>query len=550
MEKTAIQIQALYLSQQLKKQQEPEGGMLYFDQLMKCRLDFTPPSIRRLEKLFSLLRNKGVTLEKILSHPKHKNFLLTIAVYLGEYVGRRLGEVPIWFDHQGFSELTNNDEIPEQFAFSLIAQFQFGICLPFGPIQESFTNPFLLSDYVEETCNNMLSKAVFNAHAPASDICNFNLQKIRTGRLVDNTMAYADLLKKIHFDYSMHSLEHIDRVLSVIKQREALGKKRLFKKSPYEAFMQDPDRLLFIYFVGCYIAMTSAQLAKTSAKWFNHEEMQSMLNDPDFVFCLEHNQVIMCNGGYLRLPLMAVTNYFFELNPQSSMGAVDFARNMLRDNKENLNSYPIAKVKSLENQASIPEDWKTAMSLAGQLAAWNMVHISDGGMVSPKSLDYHGKDKQILLIDHVDGDIENLLEQLEFPPVEGKAPFGFLSYDMYANLPTGRTDGISMRIKVYSEPSLTLDIVIPYRHADHHMGFAIFPVVHYQAENAPDDKFLPALVRAFYKGAKGFTDPMLGVDYWTSYYIGKQDIFAPSAWTRKPIETFDPKKSKITILPL
>lgn len=546
------QIQALYLAQQLEKQQEPVGGMLYFEAVTKCRLDYTPDSLKRLEKLFAQMRSKGITLEKILQHPKHKNFLLTLGVYIGNYVGHRIGEVPMWFGYEGFSTFTEDNSIPADFPFSLIAQYPYGICLPFGAIMEALSDDFSVTGYIEQTCDNILSKIQINLLSPASDICNEYLKRVRTGQLIDSNVAYSDVLKKIHFDYSYESLTKIDNVLAYIKKKENLNnKKSLFRKSSYDTFINDPARQAFIYLVGCYIGMTSAQLAKTTAKWFNHEEMQEMLNDPDYIFCIENNQVMMFHGNYLRLPLMAVTNYFFDLNLESSMGAVDFANNVLRDNASNLTSYSLPQyIEPIPNHQAIPDDWLTAAGLAGTLAAWNMVSTSDGGQSTPMSIDYQSESKNITLINHVDGDIDSLLEQLELPPSPDKAPFGFLSYDSYVNLPTGRTDGIMLKIKVYSKPTLTIDFVLPYRHAEHPFGFAIFPLVHYQPDDAPSDEVLPALVQAFYKAALAFNDPVLGTDYWSSYYVDEQDVFAPAAWLSKPIDTFDPEDSEIHILPL
>lgn len=406
----------------------------------------------------------------------------------------------------------------------------------------ALSTDFSFKEYIADTSNNILSKSQVNLLAPACDICNLFLKKVRTGRLVDSTIAYLNLLQKIDFDYSYQSLEKIDKVLEYIKTTEMIPQGRNLHQSNYDDFVNDPARQIFIYLLGCYIGMSSAQLAKTTVKWFNHEQMQEILDDPDYFFSIENNHVMMFDKGYLRLPLMAITNYLFDLNPNSSIGAVGFADNVLRDNASTLISYPLIT----QGLDPVPTSWHTAATLAGTLAAWNLVHASDGGDFSPMSLDYDLKTKKINLISHMGSDLDVLMGQLDIPSPD--SPFGFLSYDMYANLPTGRTDGITIEIRVYSEPKLTLQLILPYRHADHPLGFALYPLVHKQDNHSLSVNELDSLIQAFYQGAKNIKDPFIGVDYWTSYYLDKHDLFAPPAWINHAVETFDPNNSEIELL--
>lgn len=539
MKKTLTQTQALYLLQQLKKQQEPEGGMLFFDAVNKIRLDHTPESIVRLDSFFQQLRQKGITLDKIFSQSNHKNFLLTLGVYISSYLGHLLDEVPHWYGYKEFVTKDGNEAMPAEFPFSLVAQFAYGICLPFGAMMEAFTSDFSIETYIENTKETILSKSLIDPRQPASDISTQYLKKVRTGKLIDNTIAYPELLAKVNFDYSMKSLQKIDQILEYIKKTERLSNKRsFFGKSSYEKFITDPNRQFFIYLLGCYIGMTAAQLANATPKWYNHEQISEMTNDPDFGFCIENNQVLIFEGGYMMLPLMAVTNFLFDLNPNSSVGAVDFANNVARQCSSHLTSYPLAN----NTNVKLPKDWETAASLAGNLAGWNLATVIDGQVTAPMSIKHGAESDKFTIVNYYDGDIDSLLQQIDIPMPD--APYDFLSYDIHANLPTGRTDAITLEVRVHSEPKLSVRLLLPYRHSEHPFGFAIYPVV----TNQPVDSVrMPAFIQAFYQSALNFKDMYTNEDYWTNYYIEKHDLFEMPAWTKRDIAGFDPDESEIEI---
>ncbi len=560
MKKSPEHIQALYLSQQLQKRQIPMGGMLFFKAVMQAQLDYTPESLHRLEKMFAQMRKQGITLQTILEQPQHKNFLLTIAVYIGDYVGKQIGEVPIWRTYHNFPAFSENEGTTAEFPYTLIAQFWGGLCLPFGSIMELLDSSFSLTEYIDWTCDDILSKEELKPRLPASEICNLNLKKIRTGQLIDNTMAYRDLLKSVNFDYSMMSLEHIDRILAIIKNKEKLEEKQLIKKSSYEHFMFDFEKVMFLYFVGCYIAMTAVKLAKTDFFWLNYEEGKESLDENIYNRSIEHNQILSLNyGKNLYFPFKVVTNYFFDSEPNGIKSAVGFAKDIVEKHASSLASYPMSQ--SNLAQQTLPDDWLRATNFAGYLGAlqiervfqnnleasyaiagWGMDLGSNEVIFEPLTLEFQADNGEVTLVEHTN----------DFACSQGSEefPFGFVSYDGYADMPEGRANAIVIKVKVYSEPQLTLELIVPYRRSSHPFGFAIFPLIHNQPENAPDDKFMSALAKAFYEGAKKLENPVFKTDYWTEYYIDKHDIFAPPAWVSKPIEIFNPEDSQIEILPI
>lgn len=543
----AVQQQVEYLRYHLQQKTIPDGGMLFAKALQQCRLDNTDASIVRLNQLFVQMSKKGIRLQKILQQSGHKNFLLTVAIYIIEQIGRKIDDVPIWKNHDELVKIISSIESnssPESFnnfAFSFGAQFLHGICLPLGAIQGALDGKINLVDYINNTVEQLLSKAEISLQDDANDICLHYLKKVRTGKLIDNIIAHHQLLSKIDFDYSYRSLGQIDKCLTLIKNQESVS------LDNYSEFINQPENQKFIYFLGCYIGMTAARLANTGPKWLNYKQIQELSNNPELPFCLENNQVMMFDGGYVRKPLLVVTNRLFGLLEDYPTTAQEFADRVIEENSSSLKSYPL----SVSSTKPLPQDWQAAMNLAGILAAWNMVHLSNGTKSGAMSVIYDEPSKKVIFEKFLDIDIDTLLQRLDRPKLDQN--FDFLSYDMYANMPTGRTDGIMIEIRVYSEPKLNLSLILPYRNLNtlygFTRGFAIYPLVHYQLHNRPDG-WLEALTQEFYKATKNIKSPVHGTDSWSQYYIDKHDLYEPSPLITNPKDNgFVESESQITILP-
>lgn len=533
-----IQQQATYLLQQLKKQQEPDGGMLFFKAVMQCQLNDTPESIGRLDELFRQMSQKGISLNYILQQPNHKNFLLTIAVYIGHYIGKQLGEVPAWYGFDNFKGFKKHSDTPREFPFSLVAQFAYGVSLPMGSIMEAIKGTDSIANYIKDTIFDILSKSRVNVLQSATDICNEYLKKVRTGRLIDNEMAYLHLLKNITFDYSYQSLIEIDKMLNFIKTNEHLT------QADYDRFVNDIKRQQFIYFLGCYIASTASQLAKATHKWFNYQEMKKIMNNPDFTFCIETNQVVMFDGDYIRLPLMAITNYFFDMNPNSSIGAKNYADNVLRENKSNLSSYSLLATSNKQ----LPPHWKV-ISTALPLLVEPSLHTISAGLESPLNSLYLEMENDNINYFYTSPMFSSEQEMKSFmDKPHGNPYYNFLCYEGYVNLPTGRTDALIIEAKVFAEPKLDLKLMLPYRSDNHFFGLAFYPLVNKQTDNFTDED-LKAITQNFYAGIKNIVLKGKNMKF-EEFYIDKHDLFAPAKWLSEPIESFDPSQSEIEILPL
>lgn len=530
---------------------QPSGGMLFFELVRKCDL-MGDDGLRRLGRLFEYLRSKKVTLPQIMSRPNGKNFLLTVAACLVEHIAQRVDDVPIWlnfeespyktgetavdaFTSKKITQLFKKKSSPK-FAFSVVAQFgEYGICHPLEIVEEALSQPVIFEDYVQGAAQDILSKAYVNLLDEPNTICRNFLKKVRTGKLIDGTVAYRDLLERIHFDYSYESICQIDKVIAVIKRRERLG----FKS--YNRFVNKQPNQAMLYLLGCYIGMTAVTLAKTAGKWFNYDQMSELIGNPEFVFCMEHNQVMMLDG-YMRCPFFSITNQLFDLDSSLPRNAQVFVDNVIASHSAGLRSFS----KNVHSDRRLPPDWEAAMNLAGTLAASNMLRVSDGGDTCPMSLQYDPESNQINILSYMGGDLQQLMEDVR--QKKGVAPFNLLSYDMYVNLPSGRTDGITIEVQVF-DPPLYVQWIVPYRHASSYLGFAIYPLLFSRKEKCPDS-YLDALAAAFYKAAQSITDPFSNMDYWASYYIDKNDIYEPGRMLSpsRPV-AFDAEQSEIEMYP-
>jgi hypothetical protein len=139
-----------------------------------------------------------------------------------------------------------------------------------------------------------------------------------------------------------------------------------------------------------------------------------------------------------------------------------------------------------------------AVQFAGFLLAHAVWSVSEGSTLPPM-LGYSSGGERTLL--QLEGDrMEEMVAQggefLAANP-EG-ADFAAFIYDGYARLPEGRTDALVADVVAYGSPRRSLQIVLPYRHADSEEGFAVHrPKFQGIAEATIDAR---ELAEAFFRG--------------------------------------------------
>ncbi len=527
---TATQQHIAHLRHHLYAKTLPVGGMPLFEYLHRCNLSGAQVGLEQLDKMFAALRKHQISFEKICQRQGYENFFISIAIYLADMIAKQLDDVPVWLNFEELQKICPNLDATNKFEYALCAQFGYGACLPLGAIKMALEEPFSLVDYVKLTASDISAKSRLDHRVSANEICLRYLKKVRTGKLIDTTIAYRERLAGINFDYSYYSLVVIDNMLAKLSQDEHLTADSL------TAFMSDFDKQAFVFLLTCYVGMTIAQSVKVLVQW------KHLNTTPNATW--QEYQVMFLDQTARLHPLMVILNRLFGLTDNDHPHSVV---QLFNDTKAHLKPKLSFFPRGISDTAQLPKTWSQAMRLAGQLGVWQMVRAAQGEPLKATSLSFDEDTQEISFIEPVVPNEQAVFELFDKLEVwqDKKIPYQFISYDVYADLPTGRTDGVAIEVRVFDKP-LKLQLILPYRRANHPLGFAIYPLVCSQYVGV-DVEMLSALMEAFYQGAIQVHLDKSHDSFWQSYYLDWPDIYQPSVFYQKhPLVAYD-KNLAITL---
>ncbi len=511
----------------LKTRQQPPFAILFYKNLIKINFDYTKNSIVHLNHFFQILASKNYTQQQLLAQTGGSNFFLALAGYLGDYLAITTGHDIIWLDYQ---ESLEEFEQQNQQSFNNTITARIGETFFFQPLQiiwENLQGRQSLETCIEQCQQQIFASSTINVFSDPNDVCQTYLEKVKTGKLLDTTIGFFEQLQHLTFDYSEKSLYEIDTILTKIKQKYQLTPQhydRIIRQATYQSFC---------YLLGFYIGITSAKLANTAVKWASYEQMQPLLDDPNFVRCIEYSFVLLMENNY-RTPILVITNHLFDITAEYTKSVVEFAQIMQTENQSVFHIFP---KKITTKTTALPKTWQLAMQGAGELLAKQVLNLANDGEVKPclfeaKPTTLPDNIGQISLISLADADraIDNLYQQLASNPKN--LPFLIGCFDMYANLPVGRFDGVVVEIRVY-EPKLMLQLILPYRSAMDSRGFAIYPLVSNQ-QQLPNE--IDELIDKLYRFLVNYSPSLNQQNFWKNYYVDSFD-----RWALTPIQQLENK---------
>ncbi len=113
---------------------------------------------------------------------------------------------------------------------------------------------------------------------------------------------------------------------------------------------------------------------------------------------------------------------------------------------------------------------------AGFLAAHAIWCVSEGDTLVPfVGSELEGGDQHLdRYLDETE--LENAVKRAResFIKNERGALLATLVYDGYVTLSDGKTDALLLESRAYCNPPLVIEMAVPYRHAEHSDGFAVF----------------------------------------------------------------------------
>lgn len=528
----------------IDKNTHTADDILFSEVLKQLSLDNSEASLVRLGNFLTQSRAKGWYINAILNKTGGLNLLIGLAAYIGRYIAKQVDATPVWLNYDEATKIFAHHELPAEFFTSLVVDIQHFIVLPLGAISDYLsqhvteqTDQTITVNALAEYAKTTIKKINSSQNRDEGDWCSLYLHHYHQGIPIPGGLAYKDRLNKLNLDGSMASIIAIDGLL------DELSAELDNTEAGYVEFINHEPKGNFLLLLGFYLGTQIAKQAQSCIKWFNYDTAKDMLDD-GFVHVFEHNQSFILLER-IHFPLYPIVFKLFPFLTETNSGKGHqktpqtchaYAQQVIAHEQGYLTSYDRQAMQEALPKP-IPITWQQAMSAAGFLAAMSADSAFDGHHLSPRKIVPNGADQsksdKLTIIDgmFMENAIDSFYQDINLN--QENQPFQVFCYDMYANLPTGRTDGIAIEIRCYGDNPLSLQLVQPYRHANKPEGFALYPVVTNQA-HVPNS--IHELVNEFYTAALDFKSPFNG-DFWQRYYLPTHDIFA--SITETPVHAQD-----------
>lgn len=444
------------------------GGLAFRGALQQAKLDYSMESLGRIDQLLSQVRSRfSPQRESWPSQPGADNFCSMLAFYLGAMISRQSKQPIRWYTREQAAPLMPADSpLPEASWSRLVGIIAASACVPLGVIEDAlFGNSpgMTCKAYVEER----LAKLPKPPAEDENERCAQMLDAFFNDGGIIGGLAYREKLKLAQLDYSLSSLERLDRLLRSIRAET---------KPAYEEFVNNAGTQNFLRLVAFYIGMTTARAGTVAVKWLDFSEAKKDL--PELEFQFETTSICLL-GGRLYFPLGLVTEILLQPAPQRSLHA--WAKDVLQVAPPPIPSILQSSVQS-DLASPLDDQWALAIRQAGFVAAWGMFAVEGGSTGAPTVFVPGEGEKGTFRDFKFYGSAESALAEanslMETNP--DNVPFQVMSFDGYANLHTGRTDALTIELRIYAgrqsskQDAFTMRVACPYRNANDPKGFAIF----------------------------------------------------------------------------
>lgn len=444
-----------------------QGGMAFRGALQQSRLDYSMESLDSVDQLLSRVRTKfSPQRESWKNQPDVENFCLMLAFYLGEMISKQAKQPIKWHTREQAAPLMPADmPLPDASWSRVVGVIAASSCVPLGLIEDK-----LFGESGGMTCKAYVERFIARLPDPAADEnqrCARMLDAFFNDTSIYGGLAFREQLKLARLDYSLSSLERLDQLLRFIRPEI---------KPPYNAFINNSETQNFIRLAAFYIGMTVARVGTTSVKWLDFSEAKKDV--PELEVQFETSSICLL-GGRLYFPLGLVTEIL--LQPDAQRSVPGWAKQALQGAPP-----PIPSIlrSSVHSDSASPLDELSALAIqkAGYMAA-SCTFMVEGGATGAPTVYVPGEDnagvfRDFSFYDSAESALTAANSLMENNP--DHVSFQVMSFDGYANLHTGRTDALTIDLRIYAgeRPSkqvgFSMSVACPYRNASDPKGFAIF----------------------------------------------------------------------------
>lgn len=495
------------LRQHFNHKSYPDDGLPYADALFAIDPDQTNQSLERLNTVLTQLHQQQIRPNDILQQDGGINFLMMVALYLCDVISARTGYAVEWYNyHEAIKKLPSDFGLPEDFFSSMVAIIKGEVCLPLGLISDILygidSEQRNCLSYVIERCKVIDNDQQRNVN----EWCKVYLDALYEKKYVPGGNFYRQLTDCITFDDSLTSVQEIDCVLASIRLQERLS------PDSYNTFVANQEKSNFLLAISFYLGMLIAKHTKNPVKWFSFKEYQQQFSsEPDLTYRIEYHQVFAIDNT-ISYPIAVLTEILFD--PQPEQSCLKYVQKYIAAHQGYIHYIPSQVSLTIVPDDTISEPLRNTMASAGLLAAQACFMIHDGSayistLLTPKP---DGLSFVKLMYDNP---LHEGMNQLDNNP--NQLPYQIFSDDIYAYLPTGRTDAILLEIRMYQPEEFSLTLVIPYQKKTDFDEFKIFSAVRYSKTSLNAAQFEAAMA-AFYAAAFEFISPFSKSSLWQEYF--------------------------------
>ncbi len=495
-----MQLRQLILGRFLNKRALPEG-LANQSALTSITFDFSETSLQQIDKLIALLAKhhhlRPDTVRRwAVQSPAYRNLFLLLGFYIGETVARQLGQTIMWNNANRLAEITKQP-VSIDFFDSLVADFGNGVVTPvLGIVEQIFTNTAVSSagwlNYLrhEETEAAEHQPDHTDINQVARRAVDGFLRNMSTDGSPMPQVAYADELREMSLDYSLASIEKLDKLLNIIR----------ISQPEFTRFAAAPHTQNFLHFCAFYWARTAATLSHNSLKFLNYQESKQFQPALSNEFFHRYSALI---GGKLFFPLQHITAQIWQQpKPQT---CTDLIQDIITQYHGALmQSAPQPDFKG----ATLPFEWKIALKAAGFGAGWALWEKrQQADLMTPTLVQSSGSGINLLKLntDSIAEAMDSGRQMLKKNP--DRLQHQAFLYESFANLPQGRFDAIALEMCVYqgSKP-LYLFALFPFMYAGDEVNF-INGSIAINGDTLPDMRLAETVIQSLYLGMDDFFTP-------------------------------------------
>lgn len=281
----------------LHHNQQPMGGLAFPAVWQPLKLDYTPDSIKRINRLLTQIRTTTeYTSRSIKQKPSGANFINTLAAYLANYLANQSGVPTEWYEDGTI-----------------------GTGMTIFPVVQAVCHAIDRPDHEIKLDRPLWQLLCFGLNADKLQLRHLILGRFLQKKALPEGLANQSALTSISFDFSETSLQQIDKLVALLAKHHQLRPDTVRRWA-----VQTPAYRNLFLLLGFYIGETVAKQLGQTIMWNNANRLAEITKQPvsaDFF-----DSIVADLGNGVVTPVLGIVEQMFTNPAVSSTGWLDYLR--------------------------------------------------------------------------------------------------------------------------------------------------------------------------------------------------------------------------------